>query len=112
MDVPTAVTATGLVLGAAGAVAWVGIAAVLVLRSRLTGLVSYVAARLPARFSLLLLSVWEHLLTALEPLRSIGVVTQVVGVPGPRGGHSGGADSCPPRGPGALAAGPEAGVSR
>lgn len=78
MDVPAAVTATGLALGAAVVVAWIGIAVVLVLRARLTGLVHSVAALLPARFGPLMLSVWEHVLTALEPLRSMGVVARVV----------------------------------
>jgi len=79
MDVPPAVTATGLALGAAVAVAWVGIVVVLVLRHRLTGLVRLVASWLPARVAPLLLVAWEHVLTALDPLRSIGVVARIVG---------------------------------
>lgn len=78
MDVPWPVTATGLALGAAVGAAWIGVAAVLVLRDRLTILVNGVAARLPARFGRLLTGAWAHALTALDPLRSIGMVVRVV----------------------------------
>jgi uncharacterized membrane protein YbhN (UPF0104 family) len=79
MDVPTAVQATGLALGAAVAVAWVGIVAVLVFRSRLTGLVDLIAVRLPPRFADLLRTAWRQALLAVEPLRSLGVVARIVG---------------------------------
>jgi len=79
MDVPRAVAATGLALGAAVAVAWVGIVVVLVFRARLTGLVEVIAVCLPDRFAALLRMVWSQVLLAMEPLRSFGVAARIVG---------------------------------
>lgn len=78
MDVPWQVTASGLALGAALAVALAGVGVLLVFGSRLTGLVEVVAARLPLRFRQLALDTWGHVLVALEPLRDVLVVTKIV----------------------------------
>ena len=78
MDVPWQVTATGLALGAALAVAWIGVVVLLLFGRRLTGLVELIAGRLPGRFSQLALDTWSHVLTALDPLRDVRVVGQVV----------------------------------
>lgn len=78
MDVPWQVTATGLALGAAMAVAWIGVVVLLVFGARLTGLVELVARKLPRRFRQLTIDTWGHVLTALEPLRDLRVVIQIV----------------------------------
>jgi uncharacterized membrane protein YbhN (UPF0104 family) len=79
MDVPWGVAATGLALGAAVAVAWVGVVVLLVFRRQATILVELVAVRLPDRLAKLVRLVWTGVLTALEPLRSIRVVARVIG---------------------------------
>ncbi|MGE3910491.1 MAG: lysylphosphatidylglycerol synthase transmembrane domain-containing protein [Chloroflexota bacterium] len=78
MDVPWQVTATGLALGAALAVAWLGVIVLLLAGQRLTGLVTLIADRLPGRFRQLALDTWDHVLSALDPLRDVRVVAQVV----------------------------------
>ncbi|MCC7370133.1 MAG: flippase-like domain-containing protein [Chloroflexi bacterium] len=78
MDVPWQVTATGLALGAAMAVAWIGVVVLLIFGGRLTGLVESIADRLPGRFQQLALDSWSHLLVALDPLRDVRVVGQIV----------------------------------
>jgi uncharacterized membrane protein YbhN (UPF0104 family) len=79
MDVPWPVTATGLALGAALAMAWLGVLVLLVFGQRLTGLVEVVARRLPPRLAGPAVEAWRHVLTALEPLRDARVVAEVVG---------------------------------
>jgi uncharacterized membrane protein YbhN (UPF0104 family) len=77
MDVPTALTAGGLVLGAVLLVALVGVGVLIVFGRRLTPLMGTVAARLPERLGVLLVDTWGHGLAALEPLRDPWVVFQV-----------------------------------
>jgi uncharacterized membrane protein YbhN (UPF0104 family) len=79
MDVPWAVTAGGLALGAAMVVAWIGVIVLLLFGQRLTGLVDLVAQRLPERLAVLVRESWTNLLVAIEPLRDLRVVAQVVG---------------------------------
>jgi uncharacterized membrane protein YbhN (UPF0104 family) len=79
MDVPWAVTAGGLALGAAMAVAWIGVVILLLFGRRLTGLVDTVSQRLPVRLAVLARDSWTNLLVAIEPLRDLRVVAQVVG---------------------------------
>jgi uncharacterized membrane protein YbhN (UPF0104 family) len=79
MDVPWAVTATGLGLGAALVAVVLGMLVLLIFGRRLTGLVEMVAVRLPGRLAELLRDTWAHLLTAVEPLRDAWVVGKVVG---------------------------------
>ena len=78
MDVPWQVTATGLALGAAMAVAWIGVVVLLVFGARLTVVLELVAGKLPRRFGQLTMDTWGHVLTALEPLRNLRVVVQIV----------------------------------
>jgi uncharacterized membrane protein YbhN (UPF0104 family) len=79
MDVPWAVAAGGLALGAALAVAWIGVIVLLLFGRRLTGPVETVAARLPKRFEHLAVMVWTHVLVAIEPLRDPRMVMAVIG---------------------------------
>jgi uncharacterized membrane protein YbhN (UPF0104 family) len=78
MDVPWPVTATGLALGAALVVAWLGVIILLLFGRRLTGLAERVAGRMPERFGRLTLDAWSHVLMALEPLRDVRVVAEIV----------------------------------
>lgn len=78
MDVPWAVTATGLVLAAGLTGAWLGVIVLLAAGSRLTGLAEAVAGRLPGRLGALAMESWQHLLESLAPLRNGRVVWQVV----------------------------------
>ena len=78
MDVPWAITATGLLLGAALAVAWIGVVLLLVFGERLTGLAESLLAYMPVRFGSLGLLVWRQVLTSVEPLRDLRVVGQVI----------------------------------
>lgn len=78
MDVPWPVTATGLALAAALGMAMLGVLVLLLFGRRLTWLVALIAGRLPARLGQLLVDTWGHVLTALEPLRSLRVVATVV----------------------------------
>lgn len=77
MDVPWPIALTGLALAAAVTGAWIGTIVLLVFGRQLTGLVEAVAGRLPERLARLGLTVWEQGLTALEPLRSRGVVARL-----------------------------------
>jgi uncharacterized membrane protein YbhN (UPF0104 family) len=79
MDVPWAVTATGLGLGAALVVVAFGMLVLLTFGERLTGLVELIAVRLPARLAQLVRDTWVHLLGSVEPLRDVWVVGKVVG---------------------------------
>jgi uncharacterized membrane protein YbhN (UPF0104 family) len=79
MDVPWQVTAAGLGLGAALAVAWIGVFVLLLFGRRLSGLVETLAGRLPERFAQLAVHTWDHLLVAIEPLRDPRVVATVIG---------------------------------
>lgn len=77
MDVPSAI-AVGAQLAAVGlVVAWLGLLVLLVFGRRLTWLVRLVLSRFPERLNALGISVWDDLLVALEPLRSLRVVLQV-----------------------------------
>jgi uncharacterized protein (TIRG00374 family) len=77
MDVPPAITVTGLGLGAALLVALVGVAILILFGQRLTPLVRRIAARLPSRLGVLAVDAWAHILAALEPMRDLSVVVQV-----------------------------------
>ena len=79
LDVPWPIAATGLALGVALLVAWLGMLVLLLFGRRLTGLVERVALLLPERFGRLALVAWSHVLTALEPLRDVRKVALVVG---------------------------------
>jgi len=78
MDVPWAITAAGLALGAALLVALVGVAVLIVFGARLTPLVHSIMKQFPGRFSQLTIDAWGHLLAALDPLRDPRVLVQVV----------------------------------
>jgi len=78
MDVPWPITATGLALGAALAVAWIGVVVLLMFGKRLTGLVEAILGRLPLRLARLGMAIWGQVLTALEPLRDARIVLKVV----------------------------------
>jgi uncharacterized membrane protein YbhN (UPF0104 family) len=79
MDVPWPVTAGGLAIGAAMAVAWIGVIVLLLVGKRLTRPVEVLAGRLPHRLAVLATDSWKHLLVAIEPLRHPRVVAQVIG---------------------------------
>jgi glycosyltransferase 2 family protein len=78
MDVPWPVAATGLALGAALTVAWFGVALLLLFGDRLTSLVRLLTGRLPERLGQFALTTWSHVLQALEPLRDLRVVAEIV----------------------------------
>lgn len=79
MDVPPAVTVTGLALGALLVLASTAVIVLLLFGHRLTGLVERVAGRLPDRSARWGLETWRHLLTTLEPLHDLRMVLQVLG---------------------------------